>query len=46
MTHRAALVSLALTPVFLGLLALLHVLEPEFAPSWRMISEYELGSVG
>jgi len=46
MTNRAALVTLAMTLVFLVLLGLLHVLEPEFAPSWRMISEYELGGYG
>jgi hypothetical protein len=28
------------------MLALLHVHEPEFDPSWRMISEYELGRYG
>ena len=32
--------------IFLILLAVLHVLEPEFDPSWRMISEYELGAYG
>jgi hypothetical protein len=31
---------------FLALLALLHVLEPEFNPSWRLISEYEIGNCG
>jgi hypothetical protein len=29
-----------------GLVALLHVLEPEFDPSWRMPSEYSLGRYG
>lgn len=38
--------ALVLTPIFLLLLALLHILEPEFEPSWRMISEYELGDYG
>jgi hypothetical protein len=28
------------------LLAVLHVLEPEYAPSWRMISEYANGAFG
>lgn len=28
------------------LLAALHVLSPEFSPSWRMISEYALGHYG
>lgn len=31
---------------FLVLLAILHLLEPEFNPSWRMISEYEIGKYG
>lgn len=31
---------------FLLLLASLHLIEPEFDPSWRMISEYELGKYG
>jgi hypothetical protein len=31
---------------FLSLLLLLHFLEPEFDPSWRMISEYALGRYG
>jgi hypothetical protein len=31
---------------FLVLLFLLHFLEPEFDPSWRMISEYALGRYG
>ncbi len=29
-----------------GLVVLLHVLEPEFDPSWRMPSEYSLGRYG
>lgn len=29
-----------------GLIALLHVLQPEYDPSWRMISEYSLGRYG
>jgi hypothetical protein len=39
-------VAVALSTVFLVTLALLHLLEPEFDPSWRMISEYEIGSFG
>ncbi len=31
---------------FLGILSLMHFIEPEFDPSWRMISEYELGKYG
>jgi hypothetical protein len=35
-----------LAATFLALLFLLHFLEPEFDPSWRVISEYELGRYG
>ena len=31
---------------FLVILGLLHFLEPEFDPTWRMISEYEIGAYG
>jgi Protein of unknown function (DUF998) len=30
----------------LALLAGLHALKPEFDPSWRMISKYEIGRFG
>jgi hypothetical membrane protein len=40
---RAAVASVV---VFLILLAALHVIEPEFDPSKRLISEYELGRYG
>lgn len=40
----AARVSFVLTLLALVLLASLHVLSPEFAPSWRVISEYALGN--
>jgi hypothetical protein len=42
----AAWLAIALTAIALLLLASLHVLSPEFAPSWRMISEYALGRYG
>jgi Protein of unknown function (DUF998) len=42
----AARWALGLVGAFLALLALLHVAEPEFDPSWRFISEYALGSFG
>jgi hypothetical protein len=32
--------------VAVALVALLHLLEPEFDPSWRMLSEYSLGRYG
>src|SRR5262245_31056937 len=41
----AARLSLALSVLFLALLAMLHVLEPEFN-SGHMISEYQLGDYG
>lgn len=41
-----AWLSFALAAGFLVLLAALHFLEPEFDPSWRLISEYELGEYG
>jgi hypothetical protein len=31
---------------FIVLLALMHLLKPEFGPTWRMISEYEIGEWG
>ena len=40
---RTALATVAL---FLFLLATLHFIEPEFDPSKRLISEYELGRHG
>ena len=43
---RAARASIALAAAFLAILFLLHFLEPEFDPSWRMISEYEIGRYG
>ena len=42
----AALYSLAASAVAVVLVALLHRLEPEFDPSWRMLSEYSLGRYG
>lgn len=48
LTHSRTLgrIAAGLSAAFLGLLLLLHILEPEFDPSWRMISEYELGRYG
>jgi len=42
-SETAARVSFAAAAAFAVLLAALHILEPEFDPSWRFISEYELG---
>jgi hypothetical membrane protein len=39
-------VSFTAAAAFVVLLAALHILEPEFDPSWRFISEYELGRYG
>ena len=39
----AARVSLAATVLSCAALIMLHVLSPEFAPSWRMVSEYANG---
>lgn len=39
----AAWVAILTTTLALVLLAALHVLSPEFSPSWRVISEYALG---
>ena len=41
-----ARLAIVLSSIFLVILFLLHFLEPEFNPLWRMISEYELGSYG
>lgn len=40
----AAGVSIAGTLLFVALLVALHGLRPDLAPSWRFISEYELGA--
>jgi len=45
-SERAAMLSFAAAALFLILLAALHVVKPEFDPSWRMISEYEIGRYG
>ncbi|RJO61969.1 DUF998 domain-containing protein [candidate division WS5 bacterium] len=43
---KVARISIATTLTFLLLLAILHVIKPEIEPSWRMISEYEIGNFG
>lgn len=45
-TTAAARIAVVLVASFLTILLLLHFLEPEFDPSWRMISEYEIGRYG
>ena len=46
LAQLAARLSLAGAGVFLVLLAALHLIKPEFAPSWRMVSEYAIGRHG
>jgi len=45
-SETAAKLSFAAAALFLMLLAALHLIKPEFDPSWRMISEYEIGRYG
>ncbi len=42
----AAVTALALSAATLVSLAALHLLSPQFDPSWRMVSEYALGRYG
>lgn len=42
----AAVYCLGVTVLAVGLVILLHRLEPEYDPSWRMLSEYSLGRYG
>lgn len=42
----AAYGALVLPAVFLFLLGILHIIEPEIQPWWRLISEYQLGQYG
>jgi hypothetical protein len=45
-SRKAAVSSLAAAALFLVLLAVLHVIKPEFDPSWRFVSEYAIGDYG
>lgn len=45
-SETAARVSLGAAITFMALFVALHFLEPEFDPSWRFISEYQLGQYG
>jgi hypothetical protein len=45
-SRSAARLSFGAAAASLVLLAALHALSPEFDPSWRMVSEYALGSYG
>jgi hypothetical protein len=46
LSQLAGRVSFAASVVTLVFLAALHLLSPEFDPSWRMVSEYALGNYG
>ena len=41
-----SIAAIVFAAIFLALLILLHFLKPELDPSWRMISEYEIGRFG
>ena len=45
-SRTAARLSFAAAVAFLVLLAALHFIKPELDPSWRMVSEYEIGRYG
>ena len=49
-SHRTSFIAsstaVGFSAAFLVILFLLHFLKPELAPSWRMISEYEIGRYG
>ena len=42
----ASRMSVIFSTIFISILFLLHFLKPELDPSWRMISEYEIGRYG
>ncbi len=42
----AARVAVAATGCFIVLVAILHVIAPEYGPSWRFLSEYAVGPYG
>lgn len=42
----AAVYALGAIALAIGLVGLLHFLEPEFDPAWRMLSEYSMGRYG
>lgn len=45
-SRRAAALAIGLVSAFIAVLAVLIVAEPEIDPSWRWISEYQLGHIG
>lgn len=46
LTTVATVYALGAATLAVALIVLLHFLEPEFNPSWRMLSEYSLGRYG
>src|ERR1700730_6638555 len=46
LSRVAACLCFAASAAFIILLAALHILRPDLDPSWRFISEYELGDFG
>lgn len=44
--QRSAAISGIAMSAFIGLVALLHWIKPEFDPSWRFLSEYSIGRHG
>lgn len=44
MSNKTARLTISLSIATLLSLAILHILSPEFAPSWRMVSEYANGA--
>jgi hypothetical protein len=45
-SEGAAKLALATAGIFLAMVALLHVIESEYGPMWRFLSEYSNGDVG
>src|SRR5262245_19779154 len=45
-SFAAARITFWAAALFLALLAVLHIVKPEYDPTWRMISEYEIGRFG
>jgi hypothetical protein len=45
-SHRSARAAVGLAGGFAGVVVALHALKPEMDPSWRMVSEYEIGRHG
>lgn len=46
LTRSAGRLATALSLISLAIVVLLHVLEPEYEPTWRLLSEYAVGAYG